>query len=170
MTKHDITPELLDVWISEMRELFKDDPNSMNLIAMCIVGLDTPNVTEEDAAKYTKRLKEFYENDLANSNDLECEHCGNKMEVYYTVHCFHCETAKPKIDESNQGNLFMAMKYVENAEEDFSSDDFWTDLVTSECIQGNDTVCTLPYLHENENIKLFKKHYNIKDTTWEVSW
>jgi hypothetical protein len=169
MTKKDITEDMLDLWISEMREVFRDDPKSTNLIAMYIRIIDDPNKEDDHKEKVKKGLRVFYENDLARRGLLECEYCGSKMEVYYEVKCFHCKEAKPGPDKDNHYNLIMAMNYVDNMEEDFNYDDFWAELVNDDQIKGNDTLCKL-FDTESANMNLFKNHYEIEGVVWEVSW
>jgi hypothetical protein len=169
MTKNDITEVMLDEWISEMREVFRDNPKSMNLIAKYIRIIDDPDKEDEQKERVKKGLRSFYENHLAHKGLLECEYCGSKMEVYYEVKCFHCKEAKPGPNKDNHYNLIMAMNYVNNVEEDFDYDNFWTELVNDEQIKGNDTLCKLNDSKSN-NMELFKKHYEIEGVVWEVSW
>ena len=181
LTKADITEEMLDAWIEEQREVFKDDPDSMDLVNLCIKWIDKENQNDspdqEKIAKYRQSLRGFYENTLGRDQGiLVCENCGNKLEVYYTMHCFHCEKHKPKL-ENGKINYLMAVKYVSNQEEDFDKDELWDCLCNLEMLQGNDRDMHLweaKYI-DNEtykkNIELFAKHYpEYADVTWFVSW
>lgn len=155
-------------WKEHCRGEFKDDPDSMNLINLCLKGLDKSEPESEDAKNFNARLKEFYDNDLSRSGKLKCEHCGNEMKVYYTSKCFHCETCKPGVGEDGSYNLIESMYYVENNEEDFDYDTFWSELCDNETIYGNDKPCKL-YDFKSDNMTLFKKHYPV-DKIYYVSW
>jgi hypothetical protein len=173
MKKSDITTEMFEAWKAEMREVFKNDPNSMNMIAF---GLRTIDDIDKQHLhdSWNKRLLGFYENELARKNELVCEHCGNKMEVYYTVKCFHCLPCKPKI-ENHEGNYLHASKWLKNNEPEFDEHMVWDYLVGHNIIKGNDSYIEL--LHDgqtngeyNKNIRLFKKHFPIENIKWFVSW
>lgn len=51
-----------------------------------------------------------------------CPDCGNPMEMYYTLQCFHCK--KPMPDNKDRGNLFKAMYWLRNNEPEFNKDRF----------------------------------------------
>ena len=171
MKKTDITPEMFETWKAEMREVFKEDSDSMNLINICLNGLKNPKYADRKDS-FNSRLLEFMENDLANKNELACPDCGEQMEVYYTVQCFHCK--KPEIKDC-EGNYIMATKWLGFNEPDFDDDAVWSFLTEYDILQGNDTYMKLlddsqPDQDYNKNIRLFKKHFDIKTTKWFVSW
>lgn len=165
MTIKDITLEEFESWKTNCRNEFKDDPESMNLINICLNALDK-NSSQDSNDKFNERLLEFYHNELAHSNKLECEHCGNKMTVYYTVQCFKCQ--KPEDD-----NYFKMIYWLENHEEDFDKDEFWSELCDREILFGNDTYIRLHDSNKDDeygrNLKLIKKHFDITKPLF-VSW
>ena len=120
-----------------MRDLFKDDPGSMNLINIYLRAMDSghPKAEEHNAA----HLK-FYQNELAHSKKLFCEHCGNPMEVYYDVHCFRCE--KPEVKDCVV-NFIMVRNWLTRNEPLFDADEFWDALCEREYLKGNDSYMTL---------------------------
>jgi hypothetical protein len=172
MKKSDITPQMFEDWKAEMREVFKNDPNSMNLIAVGLRVIADESKTELHE-NWNKQLLQFFENELSRKNELVCEHCGNKLEIYYTAQCFHCLPCKPKI-ENHEGNYLCAVKWIKNQEPEFNEDVIWNYICNYDILRGNDTYMVLPEETQdekyNENIKIFLKHYPEKNIKWFVSW
>jgi len=101
----------------------------------------------------------------------KCPDCGEQMEMYYTMQCFHCK--KPMPDEKDRGNLLKARNWLVNNEPEFNKDKFWRECCDWEIFQGNDTWCTMPseeHCDDKEQLKLFAKHFPTKDVLWFVSW
>ncbi len=170
--KSEITKTMFEEWKDDCREEFKSDPNSMNLVNICLKAIDVKNTDDSKIEAFNKRLLEFYECELARSGKLLCDSCGSNMEVYYTVKCFKCEAGKPKV-ENNQGNLIMSARWLENNDADFSYQEFWDALLSNDMIQNNDSYIRL---HDTDRgkygrlIQIWKKHFPIENTLWEVSW
>jgi len=147
MKPSEITPEQFENWKNEMRKEFLDESNSMDLINLCLKSLDKG----ENPIVYNKRLMEFYQNDLASSKKLHCEHCGEKMEVYYTAQCFRCQ--KP-----TEPNYIMCRNWLRYNEKGFDSDQFWKEIC--KVLEKNDSYCMIPDTSSKESM-LFKKHFDI---------
>jgi hypothetical protein len=172
MKKSDITTEQFEAWKAEMREVFKNEPNSMNLIALGLRVLDDQTKPELHEA-WNNSLLEFMQNELARKGELVCEHCGMPMEVYYIPRCFHCAEGKPKI-EKYEGNYIMAVSWLENNEPEFDDDYVWDYLCDNNILRGNDTYIVLRNDNSDKryqkNLDLLKKHFPIEDIKWLVSW
>ncbi len=172
MKRSEITTEMFENWKAEMREVFKNKPNSMDLIALNLRFLEDPKCADKKD-QYNKSLMKFFENELARQGKLHCEFCGKPMEVYYSTQCFHCEQAKPKV-EKYEGNYMCAVKWLTNNEPDFDGEYMWDYLCNNEILRGNDTYITLSDDSSDEkyqtNLDLFKKHFPIEDIKWFVSW
>lgn len=168
MKKTEITQEIFETWKAEMREVFKNEPQSMNGIAMGLRIIDNPE-KKKLHVNWDKQLLQFYENDLARGGKLDCEYCGKPMEVYYTVQCFHCLPSKPKI-ENHEGNFICASKWISNQEPDFNKDELWTYLTNNDILQSNDSYIVLPSETQNKDLKIFHKHYPEEHIKWFVSW
>ncbi len=169
--RSELTEEMFQEWIKDVRKQFKDageDLNkSSNLIAIGIKVLDDPKKEDKLKIQWGNSLWKFFENSLAHQNRLMCDECGNPMEVYYDVHCFHCEKPVP---EDNEMNYFQCVYWLEKNEEDFSKDDLWDYLLKHDIIQGNDTYCKLPSSSRDSNMNIFLKHFDTKATKYFVSW
>lgn len=111
---------------------------------------------------------EMWDQELARRGEKNCPDCGKPMQMYYVPTCFHCK--KPVPDEKGRGNLIMAKNWLKNNESEFNADYFWDYLCDSGYIKGNDTWTSLPSQSENEQMKLFLKHFPTNDILWEVSW
>lgn len=165
-TKATITAKEFENWKAACRKEFAktpDEPLTNNLINLFLNVLDTDK-SQEKRDNADKRLMEFYENELAHAGKLCCEHCGGKMEVYYTVQCFGCVKPTDK-------NYMMAVKWLERNEPGFDSDSFWDDLCDMEAIQGNDTYMKIPEGKGKyrSNYDLFAKHFDVS-VPYFVSW
>jgi hypothetical protein len=166
--RSDLTEDMFQNWIKDCRKSFGDSlEKSMNLIAMGIRVLDDPKQTDKLKDQWINSLWKFFENELANQNRLLCDKCGNPMEVYYDVHCFRCEKPEPK---DNELNYFKCVYWLEKNEEDFSDDELWNYLLNLGIIKGNDTYCRLPTNSNDQNMKIFLKHFDTKTTKYYVSW
>lgn len=163
---------MFEAWKAEMRELFKNEPNSMNLIAVGLRVLDNQSKPELHEG-WNKNLMGFYENSLANKTELFCEFCGKPMDVYYTVVCNHCEAGKPKVEHS-ECNYIRAVNWLKNNEPDFEEKYVWSYLCDNDILRGNDTYIVLSDNSYDEryqkNLDLFKKHFPIENIKWFVSW
>ena len=171
-TTETIEDKEFEAWKDKYREVFKDTPESMDLINLNLKWLDE-NPEGEKAEQRNIALKSFYENELAHSGELKCKHCGSDMEVYNTAQCFHCDESKPKI-EDNEGNYICATKWISNREEGFDEDALWSELCDRNILKGNDTYMKLYDSDSDDaygrNVKIFKKHFDIEKTKWFVSW
>lgn len=106
----------------------------------------------------------------------KCKDCGNEMEMYYTLHCFHCK--KPIPDKNNRGNLIMARNWLVHNEPEFNKNKFWSECCDMDIIIGNDSWTSmitqedLDTYDEDEykNLKLFVKHFPDEETLWNISW
>lgn len=166
--RSELTEEMFEEWIAKCRKSFgKNIKKDMNLIAIGICVLDDPKQTDELKEKWRKNLWSFFENDFAHQKRLLCDECGNPMEVYYDVHCFHCEKPEPKDSELN---YFQCVYWLEKNEEDFNKDELWDYLLDREVIYGNDTYCKLPSSSKDSNMNIFMKHFDTKTTKYFVSW
>lgn len=170
--KSDITDKMFNDWKNEMRSLFNEDDNPIHdLTNFFLKKIDDPKTNNDDFKKFNLKLLEYFENYLAHSGRLLCDNCGNLMEVYYTVKCFHCEENKPKII-NNEGNFLEICNWISNQDEDFNTDEFWDILLKMDKIEGNDTYFTLSDSNDGEYgeyINIWKKYFpvNIK---YFVSW
>jgi hypothetical protein len=168
----ELTEEMFQEWLLDVRKEFEEDEeedihDSMNLIAIGICVLDDPKSKKKLKDGWKDRLWEFFEDDLAHQGRLLCDECGNPMEVYYTVHCFHCEKPEPK---NNELNYFQCVYWLEKNEEDFDKDELWGYLMDNEIVYGNDTWCKLPSDKSDKNMRIFMKHFDTKKTKYFVSW
>ena len=163
-TRATITNEMFENWKNDCRKEFLDEPESMNLINLCLQNLDEGKSVD----KMNIRLMEFYENDLTHAGELFCEHCGNKMEVYYTSQCFTCK--KP-----TERNYFMWKNWLEKNEPDFDADTFWTAMCELGIVEGNDKWIELYEIEDGEDddyteqLTILKKHFDINGPIF-VSW
>lgn len=168
LTKNNITPEMFNSWLDEMKEHFKNNKESMNLINLYLIGLekDSTNINAKNG------LYDLYLNDLCHNNKLYCEHCGNKMEVYYTVKCFYCDESKPQIKD-NELNLLECLRWFENQENiDYDENEIWDILLDNDIIPGNDTYTKLKSQGNNKYnlfITEFIKYFPI-NVIYFVSW
>jgi hypothetical protein len=111
---------------------------------------------------------EGWDEELARRGEKLCPDCGKPMEMYYVPTCFHCK--KPMPDKKGRGNLLEARNWLRNNESEFNADKWWHYLCDNDYIKGNDTWTSLPSDSNNEQMKLFLKHFPVNDILWEVSW
>ena len=176
MKVRELTEEMFQQWKADNKDYFqKHDPTSMNLINVMLGGFDTTEPSQADKEKREVSLWDFYKNDLATQGKLECDICGNKMEVYYKAFCFHCLPSKPTAGMDKRNNYLMAVKWLKNNEKKFNADWVWDYLYEKGILLGNDTWISLPDSNTssefyNLQIELFKKHFEIDGVLWYISW
>ena len=96
------------------------------------------------------------------------------MEVYYSVHCFHCDECKPQVKDSEL-NFFMCAKWLENKDSNFNQDELWDDMRDLELNRGNDTYMKFrdnntTNKRYNSLISIWKSHFPIDTIKYYVSW
>ncbi len=96
----------------------------------------------------------------------KCPKCGNKMQIYYILKCFHCTKPTPK---KGRGNLLEAMYWLLNNDKMFSKDKLWDHLCNIDKIRGNDTWIELEE-DDDPMMIIFCKHFKTNGILWKVSW
>lgn len=166
--KGQIPESVLSEYIDDCWMSFRGEEFTGNGIHATLLRLKESEPGTQDYIKYNDMMLMWLENQLAREGRILCDNCQGVMQMYYTAKCFNCDKYKPKV-EDGEGNLLMAMKFLDNREPDFNYKDFWNEVLQRLEIR-NDTYTSM-YKWDSINNDLFFTHYpNADKHKWMVSW
>ena len=162
MNENDITDEILDKYIEEMRKVLGDEGSCSNLITF-----DLERIKQGEVEVGRRGMLRWFKAELARENKLLCGKCGEVMEMYYTAQCFRCKDPKEVIDKDGAINVYEACMIVNKKEEDFCKDDFIQSIV--DVFGGNDSYAKVFFNENDSNHKLMNKYFE-SGKLWFISW
>ena len=162
ISENEITDEILDKYIEEMREALGDEGQISNLITF-----DLERIKEGEVEKGRAGMLRWFKGGLARENKLLCGKCGEVMAIYYTAQCFNCKDPKEVIDKDGVINVYEACMIVDKKEKDFCQRDF-LDSVAG-LFGGNDSYSKIFFDKYDKNHTLMNKYFE-SGKLWFISW